>query len=443
MRDDVFAPAATPGDPGGTGGALPLPRSRRGTFSRRSAGIVLGTAIVLLMLSTLGFLLTHLTRPSSLGAASATPSATGTAAYTTTTPTALATPRQGGPGGVPTATLGQSAPDPQASSATVTLTQASETEKGPATLSACPSGCAVKAITGSASHQLSHVSNASGGYWTVDIRITSQNGQSCNGCVVTIQGWNGSNIGCDNNPLDIFFNAGQTVWYQCTLPANEAPAGSFNGFFGSGNTRYATYLNPSSSYWVPMITSADCQRAEGGAIQAAQGWVANYQYPGDSIVTLKTHVGGASCNPAPGTNATTTTGYATGHVDSYEVYKSSDAQAAALAALNATVSAPWTMKSGTLTTCSPTWDNLSGVNFTISCQDGAVFLYAWSSAHVQALASQLASCNGGTCPVATANGICASYPGVAAGGCAINVTGGDGQTMPGSATNVAIQVNGG
>src|SRR5215469_14436099 len=115
MRDDIFAPAATPGDPGGTGGALPLPRSRRGTFLRRSAGIVLGTAIALLMLSTLGFLgflmMTHLTRPSSLG----------TATYTTTTPSA---------------TPGQSAPDPQASSATVTLTQASETEKGPATLSA-------------------------------------------------------------------------------------------------------------------------------------------------------------------------------------------------------------------------------------------------------------------------------------------------------------------
>src|SRR5258708_16560876 len=92
MRDDVFAPAATPGDPGGTGGALPLPRSRRGTFSRRSAGIVLGIAIALLMLSTLGFLLTHLTRPSSLGAASATPSATRTATYTPTTPTPLPTP---------------------------------------------------------------------------------------------------------------------------------------------------------------------------------------------------------------------------------------------------------------------------------------------------------------------------------------------------------------
>src|SRR5258708_841154 len=121
MRDDVFAPAATPGDPGGTGGALPLPRSRRGTFSRRSAGIVLGIAIALLMLSSLGFLLTHLTRRSSLGAASATPSATGTATYTTTTPTA--TPQ-------PTAAPGQSAPDPHASSATVTVTQAGEAVKG-------------------------------------------------------------------------------------------------------------------------------------------------------------------------------------------------------------------------------------------------------------------------------------------------------------------------
>ena len=399
MRDDVFAPAATPGDPAGTGGALPLPRSRRGTFLRRSTGIVLGTAIALLMLFTLGlpgFLLTHLTRPSSLGA-------------------------------------------------TVTLTQASETEKGPATLSACPSGCVVKAITGSASHQLSHVSAASGGYWAVDLRVTSQNGQSCSGCVVNIQGWNGSaTIGCDNNPLDIFFNAGQTVWYQCTLPANEAPVGTFNGFFGSGSApRAATYYNPSSSYWVPMITSADCQLAEGGAIQAAQDWLKAYPLPGDSIVTLKTHIDGESCNPAPGTNAATTTGYATGYVDSYEVYKSSDAQAAALAALNATVSSPWTMKSGTLMACSPTWDNLSGVSFTISCQDSAVFLYAWSSAHVQSLAGVLVNCNGGTCPVATANSICAGYPGVASGGCAINVTGGDGQTMPGLAANVAIHVNGG
>jgi hypothetical protein len=423
MRDDVFAPAATPGDPGGTGGALPLPRSRRGTFLRRSAGIVLNTAIALLLVSTLGFLgflLTHLTRPSSLG----------TATYTTTTPTA---------------TPGQSALDLQASSATVTLTQASETKKGPATLSACPSGCVVKAITGSASQQLSHVSAASGGYWAVDLRVTSQNGQSCSGCVVNIQGWNGSaTIGCDNNPLDIFFNAGQTVWYQCTLPANEAPVGTFNGFFGSGSApRSATYYNPSSSYWVPMITSADCQRAGGGAIQAAQDWLNAYPLPGDSIVTLKTHIDGTSCNPAPGTNAATTTGYATGHVDSYEVYKSSDAQAAALAALNATVSSPWTMKSGTLMACSPTWDNLSGVNFTISCQDVAVFLYAWSSAYVQSLAGVLVSCNGGTCPVATANSICAGYPGVASGGCAINVTGGDGQTMPGFAANVAIQVNGG
>jgi hypothetical protein len=423
MRDDVFAPAATPGDPGGTGGALPLPRSRRGTFLRRSAGIVLGTAIALVMLFTLGlpgFLLTHLTRPSSLG----------TATYTTTTPTA---------------TPGQSAPGVQASSATVTVTQASETEKGPATLSACPSGCVVKAITGSASQQLSHVSAASGGYWAVDLRVTSQNGQSCSGCVVNIQGFNGSvTIGCDNNPLDIFFNAGQTVWYQCTLPANEAPVGTFNGFFGNGSgPPSATYYNPSSSYWVPMITSADCQRAEGGAIQAAQDWLNAYPLPGDSIVTLKTHIAGESCNPAPGTYAATTTGYATGHVDSYEVYKSSDAQAAALAALNATVSSPWTMKSGTLMACSPTWDNLSGVNFTISCQDDAVFLYAWSSAHVQSLAGVLVSCNGGTCPVATANSICAGYPGVASGGCAINVAGGDGQTMPGFAANVAIQVNGG
>jgi hypothetical protein len=117
-------------------------------------------------------------------------------------------------------------------------------------------------------------------------------------------------------------------------------------------------------------------------------------------------------------------------------FVATDAQNAALNALNSSVPAGYVLKQGTIQVCSPSGTGLQGSTILLTCSDRATVTYNWTQAMKATLAQQIAGQS-----TSQARTICDSTRGVAANSCVVTSNLGNGAIMPANPTLIVIQAN--
>lgn len=327
---------------------------------------------------------------------------------------------------------------PNSTSATITFAPASQTLSSLATMSACPSGCAISAKVDTPSRSFLHSQHTSGGraYWAVDLLFTTGSSGHV-GNITPYGSVNGVTVACQNAPFPVNLSGGQSAWFQCVPTVISVPAFAFNCSTCFG----FSYANPSGSYQDTSneyVTQQDCSSALSAAQGQATTWEASYvPNAGPQLVAVTTWTDSLSCSPAVNQHGTTVTGYAWGHVGA-EGFNPPDAKTAALAILNAELPTGDVWKSSgtssSAVSCTPTWTIPAGgsTTFTVACQATDQAIKVWTTTAEQQLVSSLTGLT-----LVQAVQLC---DGITQSTCQITLTGGNGQTLPSVSSSISVSV---
>ena len=248
---------------------------------------------------------------------------------------------------------------------------------------------------------------------------------------------NGRPVTCQNAPFNVNIGGGQSAWFQCLPTTVPVPANAFgcSNCFGFNYTDpYGSYQDTSSEF----VTQQDCVGSDNTAQGQATSWEQSYTPTvGPQLVSESVWTDTISCSPAINQHGTTVTGSAWGHVRA-EGFDPADAKVSALMQLDGLLPSGYVWKSsGTTissTSCSPTWTTpASGSTaFTVTCMDSDVATQLWTPSSEQQLAASLAGL-----PLNQAVQVCDTKTHSV---CQISVKGGNGKTLPLSASSIAIVV---